>query len=418
MEECIGKIALIGSGELTASMVEVHKDLLVGKNSSASGYFLDTPAGFQPNSNDICTKALAYFRENIQHPLKVASYPFPGCVSEYDLALLCREIEATSYLLVGPGSPTYMVKVLNANPILNAMVHLVKSGGSLAIASAAALTAGSYTLPVYEIYKVGSELYWDEGLRILGELGLNLVVIPHWNNAEGGTHDTRFCYMGERRFASLKEQLPPQTLYVGVDEHTACVIDFANEFCTVRGQGGVTLQQQEKEWVFKTKETFPLSLLRHGLSEKSEMKDVPVARIDEEQPEKQENYWQEIHSLEKEFDGALSCHDFKKAASVVLALDDQISSAVQSMENEENISQAREIFRECIILLGVELGESYAASRMLNSLIDQLLNLRSSFKKKAQYEEADGIRDILEKMGVRVYDNGHESRWEFVDHDR
>src|SRR6266571_3494942 len=33
------------------------------------------------------------------------------------------------------------------------------------------------------------------------------VVIPHYDNAEGGTHDTRFCYLGERRLAALEALL-------------------------------------------------------------------------------------------------------------------------------------------------------------------------------------------------------------------
>ena len=45
-------------------------------------------------------------------------------------------------------------------------------------------------------------------MNILGRFGFNFVVIPHWNNAEGGTHDTRFCYMGESRFRKLEALLP------------------------------------------------------------------------------------------------------------------------------------------------------------------------------------------------------------------
>jgi len=54
-------------------------------------------------------------------------------------------------------------------------------------ASAAALTIGRFTLPVYEIYKVGQDIHWVDGLDILSQFGLHLVVVPHWNNAEGGT---------------------------------------------------------------------------------------------------------------------------------------------------------------------------------------------------------------------------------------
>ena len=96
-------------------------------------------------------------------------------------------------------------------------------------ASAAALTVGRFTLPVYEIYKVGQDLHWVEGTNILGRFGFNLVIIPHWNNAEGGTHDTRFCYMGEHRLKQLESLLPPDVSIFGLDEHTACLMDFEKE---------------------------------------------------------------------------------------------------------------------------------------------------------------------------------------------
>ena len=36
-------------------------------------------------------------------------------------------------------------------------------------------------------------------------------LIPHYNNAEGGTHDTRYCYMDERRLSTLEAQLADNT---------------------------------------------------------------------------------------------------------------------------------------------------------------------------------------------------------------
>ena len=41
-------------------------------------------------------------------------------------------------------------------------------------------------LPVYEIFKAGSDLYWADGLNVLGAFGLELAIVPHWNNTDGG----------------------------------------------------------------------------------------------------------------------------------------------------------------------------------------------------------------------------------------
>ena len=131
-------------------------------------------------------------------------------------------------------------------------------------ASAAALTVGRFTLPVYEIYKVGEDLHWVEGMNILEHFGFNLVVIPHWNNAEGGTHDTRFCYMGEARLRKLEFRLPDDVCILGLDEHTACLLDLEKDEAVIRGIGSVTLRRGGVERSFTKSNRFPLQMLREG----------------------------------------------------------------------------------------------------------------------------------------------------------
>src|SRR5690606_30141052 len=47
---------------------------------------------------------------------------------------------------------------------------------------------------------------------------LPVAVIPHYDNAEGGTHDTRYCYLGERRLSQLERQLPEEAAVLGIDD--------------------------------------------------------------------------------------------------------------------------------------------------------------------------------------------------------
>ena len=53
MSQKKGIIALMGSGELTATMVEVHKELLSGLPDPPEAVFLNTPAGFELNADQI-----------------------------------------------------------------------------------------------------------------------------------------------------------------------------------------------------------------------------------------------------------------------------------------------------------------------------------------------------------------------------
>ena len=61
-----GIIALMGSGELTATMVEVYKELFSGLPLSPQAFFLDTPAGFELNADLISERAVDYFHKHIQ----------------------------------------------------------------------------------------------------------------------------------------------------------------------------------------------------------------------------------------------------------------------------------------------------------------------------------------------------------------
>ena len=69
------------------------------------------------------------------------------------------------------------------------------------------------------------------------------MVIPHYDNAEGGTHDTRFCYMGERRLAVMEAMLPDDAWVLGVDEHTAVIVTDARTV-SVTGRGALTVRRR------------------------------------------------------------------------------------------------------------------------------------------------------------------------------
>ncbi len=413
-----GKIALIGSGELTPSMVEVHKHLLSAQPTSKIAYFLDTPAGFQPNADDISKKAQEYFRQNVQHPLEVASFKSAAQLSPYDLQLLIKNLDNAGYLLVGPGSPTYMLKQLEGSALQESLIKIVASGGCLAIASAAALTAGIQTLPVYEIYKVGEQLHWQKGLNLLGEFHIDVVVIPHWDNGEGGTHDTRFCYMGEQRFSQLREQLPPETLYIGIDEHTVCILDFALETAEIRGQGGVTLLQNGMQQRFIKGETFSLQLLQSGLVDGTHHIS-PAPEAEDTSAEVIENgFWDDVHEMEKTFQNAFVEKDYRSASVVLLDFDKHLSAAVKHFESDENISQAREIYRELIVQFGIELQAMRKnLDNHLEPLIDNLLELRGYYKKNKQWSEADTIRQALEDCNIHIEDTKDGVRYNLRDVD-
>jgi len=111
----------------------------------------------------------------------------------------------------------------------------------LVLASAAAIAASAHALPVCEIYKVGEDLSWKLGLDRLGPYGRSVAIIPHWNNHDGGEElDTSRGFMGQARFERLLRLLPPDVDVVGIDEHTALMLDFAAGTAVAFGRGGVS----------------------------------------------------------------------------------------------------------------------------------------------------------------------------------
>ena len=147
-------------------------------------------------------------------------------------------------MFAGPGSPSYALAHWRAGPVAAGLRDRVLAGhGMTVLASAAAATAGQFTVPVYEIYKAGGAPRWLPGLDLLGTLGLNVALIPHYDNAEGGRYDTRHCYLGMRRLAAMERELPADAAVLGVDEHTAMLIDLRAEDIEIRGRGGVTVRR-------------------------------------------------------------------------------------------------------------------------------------------------------------------------------
>ena len=403
----------MGSGELTATMVEVHKGLLNQLPGSPRAAFLDTPAGFQLNVDQIARKAVEYFRIHVQQPMSISSFKSRQTTSDFDAQQAFQILRNSNYILIGPGSPTYAVRQLKESPVPELLTQCVTNGGCLVAASAAALTVGRFTLPVYEIYRVGQDLHWVDGMDVLGQFGFDLVVIPHWNNAEGGTHDTRFCFMGEPRFDKLESLIPAKVPVLGLDEHTACILDFENDQAEIRGIGRVTLRTLDRELFFKPGDHLSLDVLRGGDTDSGWRPEPAEIRTRQKDAARApDSFWDKIHTLEDSFHKGLEEHDPKLSTNALLELDRTIWQAQQHLESDESIAQARDTLRDLIVLTGNELASSPAnQAECLTPLVEALLELRQTFRVNEQWTEADALRDILQSVNITVEDAQNGSRW-------
>jgi cyanophycinase-like exopeptidase len=258
-----GTVAIFGSGETSASGRRVYDWLFRRMSRPIRVSVLETPAGFQPNSALVAQKVGDFLSHSLQNhrpqvdivPARNREAPF----STEDESVI-SPILSSNVIFMGPGSPTYMVRQLQNSLAWHTVVACHRQGAALVLASAAAIAIGVKALPVYEIYKAGADLHWCSGLDLFAPYGLSLVFVSHWNNTEGGSElDTSHCYMGQARFDRLRQMLSPGASIVGIDEHTALIIDLTKQNCRVMGRGRVTLLRQGNEDVFSAAQSFPIT---------------------------------------------------------------------------------------------------------------------------------------------------------------
>ena len=257
-----GKIVLFGSGEIAASGRAIHERLLNDLAPPLPITILESPAGFQPNSSLVAEEIKAFFEARLpNHRPQVSVVPVRRREQAEDTALL-EPLRGSRYIFMGPGSPTYAVRVLKDTLAWRRVCEMHEAGAYLCLASAGTLAVSAKVLPVYEIYKAGSDLHWSEGLDLFGRYGLELAFLPHWDNHEGGAKlDTSRCFMGEDRFQALKALLPKATRILGIDEHTALIFDFERQRCVVFGKGSVSLYSGEGESRYASSEEFAFNEL-------------------------------------------------------------------------------------------------------------------------------------------------------------
>lgn len=401
-------LVIMGSGETSPTMVKTHRALFDHVGEPA--VLLDTPFGFQENADDIAARAVAYFADSVGRRIEVAS------LRRADVDALAREsaierVRSAQYVFAGPGSPSYALRVWRDTPIPDVLATKVRDGGCICFASAAALTLGIATVPVYEIYKVGDEPHWLDGLNLLeAATGLRAAVIPHYDNAEGGNHDTRYCYLGERRLQMLEKELPDDAFVLGVDEHTACVIDLDAGSVEVAGLGAVTVRRDGAQRLFASGETFALADLTGTSTGSVRIRD-PQGSADADRTEKASPLLVRADELKAEFDAAIEAGDVSGAVNAVLALDDELAAWSADTLQSDEPDQVRAIGRSMLVRLAQATSAIGDRAALVGPLIDELLAARANAREGKRYAEADAIRDRLAELGIEVRDEAGGASW-------
>jgi hypothetical protein len=273
---------------------------------------------------------------------------------------------------------------------------------------------------VYEIYKAGEPPRWLPGTDVLGSLtGLRAAVVPHYDNAEGATHDTRFCYLGEPRLAAMEEQLPDDVGVLGVDEHTALWFDLAAGTARVLGRGGVTVRRRGRSVVVPAGETVPASRLDDLLRGREVGATAPVAAAPGPTPAEPEvagSLREAADAASTAFSAALTARDASGLVAAVLGLEQAIQDWSTDMLVSDDAASARRTLRALIVRLGELATDGVRDPReAVAPYVDALLELRAAARVNRDYATSDLVRDKLTAAGVEVRDTPDGAQWSLAD---
>lgn len=360
----MGRLIIIGSGELAPGMVRVHRAAL-SPHDSPSLAVIDSPYGFQENADELTAKLVDFFNTSLTVDPTIVELRQAGDAVESARAR--QIIDGSDVVFSGPGSPTYALRVWTESGLASTLAHAIASR-TVVFASAAACTLGRWAIPVYEIYKVGADPSWHDGLDAFRLGGLPTLVVPHFDNREGGTHDTSHCYIGARRFNEMRAALPAHVV-VGVDEHTAAAFDFGAGTVAVTGRGALHLIAGDEH-----------------------------TRLE------------------------LGVHDVPTIEATVLAT----TPPGQTAESDDD--EIRGLLSQIVAATGPGAGENAAVALAdlaadgavtadaVRPFVRILLDLRLDLRSGGQYELADRIRSELHDAGVVVNDTAHGTEWTLDDH--
>lgn len=415
-------LVIMGSGETAPTMVGTHRRLTALLPSPVRAVVLDTPYGFQENAGELASRAVDYFRTSVNVEVQVAgltrmkrsSDGIAPSAAQVERGL--RAVQDAHYLFAGPGSPTYSLQQWTDTPIRGLLTEKLSRGGIVTFASAAALTLGVRTVPVYEIYKVGLDPQWLEGLGLLRELGINASVIPHFDNAEGGSHDTRFCYLGERRLRVLETMMDDEEFIIGVDEHTGLVLDLDEDRAQVVGNSTVTLRKGDRQVVYSTGDSFSLEALRSSDFGRTGagVASRPLVGNTDESPRAStsSSLIAAAERYRSGFDDAVSAGDADGAVEAVLALESEIRAwSADTLQSDER-DRAVATLRSMISRLGEIAVRGLRDPRaVVGPLVEGLLTIRKVVRAEKRFDLSDVVRDQLLAAGVEVRDTKDGVEW-------
>jgi len=424
-------LVIMGSGETAPTMKGVHRAVFDRVAAATGGevgaVLIDTPFGFQENAPTLAARTAEYFKDTADRHVEVAGLGRTDTGDVVVIETAIARIRAADWVFAGPGSPTFALEQWRGTGLPDILAEKLRPGGpggAVVFSSAAALTLGRATIPVYEIYKAGRDPFWIDGLDLLTPLGLPVVVIPHYDNKDGGNHDTSKCFLGERRLRIMEAELDDDVFVLGIDEHTGVIIDLDADTAEVMGRGGVTLRRDGASVRIEAGTTVALEVLRSGGAAASATgtgtADPADAGVDLADAPSNGDDATSLRAvtvrLEDAFDVALAARDADAAVAAVLNLEASIVEWSSDTLQGDDLDRARAALRAMIVRLGAAATDGVRDLReVVGPVVEAALAARVTARSEKAFAVSDAIRDNLTAAGIEVRDTPEGVEWLVTD---
>lgn len=420
-------LVIMGSGETAPTMKSPHRsvfDRLDASGVTVKPVMLDTPFGFQENAPILAAATTKYFSDSVSRDVAVAGLARTDTGDVVAVESGLSLVRDSNWVFAGPGSPTFALGQWRGTALPDLLAEKLQHGGALVFSSAAALTLGCVTVPVYEIYKVGMDPWWEPGLDLLSTIGINAAVIPHYDNQEGGNHDTSFCYLGERRLTMLEPQLPDGAFVLGIDEHTGVIMDLDANTAEIVGKGGITIRREGQSVRFEAGETISIDVIRSGGIDSTTSattpagaggvtaSDVSASGHSPTSDNPAMSLGATARQLEDAFGEAIDSGDADAAVAAVLELSGAIDEWSADTLQSDEMDQARRALRAMIVKLGAAATNGLRDERdVLGPVVEAALEARRVAREEKAFAVSDSLRDGLDAAGIEVRDTADGAEW-------
>jgi len=259
-----GLVALFGSGETSADGRKVYEWVMKRLAPPIRAAVLETPAGFQPNSALVAGKVADFIRERMAHyrpQVEVIPARQRGTSASPDDAGVVAPLFSANLVFLGPGSPTYTVRQLRDSLAWQAVVARHRLGAALVLASAATVAVGAHVIRCMRSSRPAWTCIGRPAWTFLGPMASSSSLCRTGTTRRVGPTWTLAAASWGGALCPPAADAAATATVVGIDEHTALVVDLQSRTLRVIGKGCITLVNRDGEQRCTGDEAFDLGML-------------------------------------------------------------------------------------------------------------------------------------------------------------